>query len=285
MHDFTDKIAVVTGGGTGIGRQLVRQLAAAGARVAMCDVAVDNMDQTVSLVHDDTPSATVLAHRADVSDETQLEDFRDTILSEFDTNHIHLMFNNAGIVGGGSMITDDRAGWERCFEITWGGVYLGTRVFLPLLIAAPEAVLINISSVNGFYASIGPTRSHTAYSTAKFAVKGFSEALITDLRINAPHVNVALVMPGHIGTPIVKNTVRILAIEPTPEEAELYAAASTIYEETAPMSAAEAATIILDGVRNRQWRILVGDDAVEIDEKVRAAPETAYDDSFFTLLG
>lgn len=138
MHDFTDKIAVVTGGGTGIGRQLVRQLAAAAARVAMCDVAVDNMDHTASLVHDDTPDATVLAHRADVSDESQLEDFCDTIRSEFDTNHIHLMFNNAGITGGGSMITDDRPAWERCFDIGWGGVYLRTRVFLPLLIAAPE---------------------------------------------------------------------------------------------------------------------------------------------------
>ena len=285
MHNFTDRIAVVTGGGSGMGRELVRRLTAEGARVAMCDVSIDDMKQTAALVRDDTPGATIMAHRADVSDEAQLEEFRDRICAEFDTDHVHLMFNNAGIVGGGSMITDDRTAWERCFEITWGGVYLGTRVFLPLLIAAPEAVLVNTSSVNGFYASVGADRPHTAYSAAKFAVKGFSEALITDLSLNAPHVKVAVVMPGHIGTPIITNTVRVQAIEPTPEEAEMLAALATLFEETAPTSAAEAATIILDGIRDQRWRILVGDDAIELDERVRAEPDTAYDDAFFTLLG
>ncbi len=285
MRDFTEKIAVVTGGGTGIGRELVRQLAATGARVAMCDLSVDNMAKTIAMVEEDTPGARVLAHRADVSDEGQLEEFRDAILAEFDTDHVHLMFNNAGVVGGGSMITDERSGWERCFEITWGGVYLATRVFLPLLVAASEAVLINTSSVNGFYASVGAHQPHTAYSSAKFAVKGFTEALITDLRINAPHVKVTLVMPGHIGTPIVENAVRIHEIEPTREEAEFYSAASRLYEDTAPMSAAEAASAMLEGVRSDQWRILVGDDAVELDEKVRADPSGAYDEAFFTPLG
>ena len=82
----------------------------------------------------------------------------------------------------------------------WGGVYHCSRAFVPLLVASDDAYLVNTSSVNGFWACLGPGIPHTAYSAAKFAVKGFSEALVTDFRVNAPHVKVAVVMPGHIGT-------------------------------------------------------------------------------------
>src|SRR5204862_7980611 len=84
-----------------------------------------------------------------------------------------------------------------------------TRAFAPLLVASDAGYLVNTSSVNGFWASLGPGIPHTAYSAAKFAVKGFTEALITDFRINAPHVKVAVVMPGHIGTDIVTNSMRV----------------------------------------------------------------------------
>ena len=100
-----------------------------------------------------------------------------------------------------------RAGTAR-FAVCWGGVYWGTRAFLPLLAASDEGHLINTSSVNGFWAALGPDRPHTAYSSAKFAVKGFTEALITDLRVHAPHVGVSLVMPGHVGTGIVRSSIR-----------------------------------------------------------------------------
>ena len=73
---------------------------------------------------------------------------------------------------------------------------------MPMLLASDEGYIVNTSSVNGFWASVGPDVSHTAYSAAKFAVKGFTEALITDLRLNAPHVKCSVVMPGHIGTSI-----------------------------------------------------------------------------------
>ena len=81
---------------------------------------------------------------------------------------------------------------------------------MPLLVASDDGYLVNTSSVNGFWASLGPGNPHTAYSAAKFAVKGFSEALIEDFRVNAPHVKVAVVMPGHIGTDIVSNSRRVL---------------------------------------------------------------------------
>ena len=110
----------------------------------------------------------------------------------------------------GASSPDSREEWERTFAIDWWGVYYCARVFLPLLIASGDGVLVNTSSVNGFWATLGPGMPHTAYSAAKFAVKGFTEALIEDLRVNAPHVRVAVVMPGHIGTDIVANSLRVL---------------------------------------------------------------------------
>jgi len=114
MKDFAGKIAVVTGGGTGMGRELARQLVAEGCHVAMCDVSDKNMAQTIALAKaDGVPQGVrITAHHADVSDESQLQRFRDEIAEQHDTRVIHLLFNNAGIGGGGSVVNDDRAGWE-----------------------------------------------------------------------------------------------------------------------------------------------------------------------------
>lgn len=285
IDDFNGTIAVVTGGGTGMGRELVRQLAIAGADVAFCDIAPDTMEQTAAIVADQAPDARVVTHRVNVADEADLEAFRDAIVDGFGTDHVHALFNNAGIAGGGSMFTAERDEWENVFAVDWGGVYLGCRVFLPLLAAAPQAVLVNTSSVNGFYASVGPDRPHTAYSAAKFAVKGFTEALQEDFRVNAPHISAHLVMPGHIGTKIVANTLRHAIHEPDAEIAELLLATAELFETEAPMTAEEAARVILDAVTTGQWRILVGEDAHELDRAVRADPEGAYRTELFTLLG
>ncbi len=278
MESFTGKVAVVTGGASGMGRELVRQLAAEGCHVAMCDLSVEEMSETRRLALADAPDGTVVTtHVCDVSDEASLIGFRDAVVTQHQTDHVNLLFNNAGIGGGGSVIADPREVWERTFNVCWGGVYLGVRTFLPLVIASDEGHIVNTSSVNGFWASIGPDRPHTAYSAAKFAVKGFSEALITDLRVNAPHVKVSVVMPGHIGTSIVENSMRHGARELDMETAEMVQLMSDMFRDQAPMSAAEASTEILDGVRAGRWRILVGDDARKLDEAVRANPEIAYE--------
>ncbi|MET0273621.1 MAG: SDR family NAD(P)-dependent oxidoreductase, partial [Phenylobacterium sp.] len=135
MKDFAGRMAVVTGGGTGMGRELVRQLVAEGCNVAMCDVSARNMAQTIALCDADRPpqGTRVTAHVADVSDEAQLIAFRDEAAAQHDIDKINLLFNNAGIGGGGSMIADSRAEWERTFNVCWGGVYLGVRTFLPML--------------------------------------------------------------------------------------------------------------------------------------------------------
>ncbi|HEB89929.1 MAG TPA: SDR family NAD(P)-dependent oxidoreductase [Deltaproteobacteria bacterium] len=314
MDSFEDRIAVITGGGTGMGRELARQLAASGCHVAMCDVSEENMMQTKALCEAESGerggSLRISTHVADVSDESQVLAFRDAVMREHETDCVHLVFNNAGIGGAGSLILDDREAWEKTFDVCWYGVYYGTRAFLPLLMAAEEGHLVNTSSVNGFWASVGPDTAHTAYSAAKFAVKGFTEALINDFKLNAPHLSVSLVMPGHIGTSIVINSGRVLGSDPKEmSDADLEEARELMtrrgidlgsatneqirqalvmmgesFRDDAPMTAAEAATIILDGVRENRWRILVGEDAKALDRLVREDPEGAYTREFMERL-
>jgi NAD(P)-dependent dehydrogenase (short-subunit alcohol dehydrogenase family) len=313
MKDFAGKIAVITGGGTGMGRELARQLVAEGCNVAMCDVSADAMAETKRLceVEKLPQGLRVTTHVADVSIEDQLRRFRDEIMEQQVTDRIHLLFNNAGIGGSGSLFTNSREQWERTFNICWGGVYLGVRTFLPLLMKADEAHIVNTSSVNGFWASVGMGVSHTAYSAAKFAVKGFTEALINDLRLNAPHIKCSVVMPGHIGTSIVSNSRKVQSGSDSDRLSENEIAVARVrltgagidaskmsdedvqaaaierarsFLEDAPTTAAQAAKIILDGVKAERWRILVGDDAHRLDERVRQTPEHAYDAEFYQSL-
>ncbi|HYZ47258.1 MAG TPA: SDR family NAD(P)-dependent oxidoreductase [Sphingomonas sp.] len=311
MKEFAGKIAVITGGGTGMGRELARQLVAEGCNVAMCDISAEAMAETKRLCEIERlpQGLRVTTHVADVSIEDQLTRFRDELIEQQATDKIHLLFNNAGIGGGGSLFTSTREQWERTFNICWSGVYFGVRTFLPLLLKADEGHIVNTSSVNGFWASVGLGVSHTAYSAAKFAVKGFTEALITDLRLNAPHIKCSVVMPGHIGTSIVSNSRKVQSgsDQLTPNEImqtrqrlngmgidtsalsddqiqEIAIERAKKFHDEAPTTAAQAARIILDGVKADRWRILVGDDAHKLDERVRRSPEKAYTAEFYQSL-
>ena len=310
MRDFGGKLAVITGGGTGMGRALARQLIAEGCDVATCDILDDNLAETRRLCEREAPQGRVITtHHCDVADEEAVNAFRDAVRSAHDTDHIDLLFNNAGIGGGASFVDDtSRTEWERTFNICWFGVYNCARAFMPMLLASTDAHMINTSSVNGFWASLGPHSSHTAYSAAKFAVKGFSEALVTDFANNAPHVKVSVVMPGHIGTSIAINSGRIMrGGHPEPEDIdrvrERYTALGMIdetvtddqlremveqigrsFRDDARTTAEEAASIILDGVREERWRILVGADAHRLDQMVRETPEDAYTEAFMERL-
>ena len=310
MKDFAARIAVVTGGGTGMGRELVRQLIAEGCHVATCDVSTAALEKTSQLCSaSGLPQGIRLTtHLADVSDAAQVERFRAEVASQHATDHIHLLFNNAGIGGGGSFVTDNREQWEKTFNVCWGGVYNCARAFMPMLVKADAGHIVNTSSVNGFWASIGPGLPHSAYSAAKFAVKGFSEALITDLRNTAPHVKVSVVMPGHIGTQIAANSRKLhtgndsetltapeiarararmamlnpaAAGLPDAEIQRLSVERERSFEADAPMTAAQAATVILDGVKADRWRILVGKDAELLDARVRQNPEAVYEPEFY----
>jgi NAD(P)-dependent dehydrogenase (short-subunit alcohol dehydrogenase family) len=310
VDSFSGKLAVVTGGGSGMGRELVGQLAADGCSVATCDWRAEAIARTAATAQAGAgPGALVTGHECDVSDERQVLRFRDDLLEQHSADHVDLVFSNAGVGGGASFVRDTREAWERTFAIDWWGVYYVARAFLPLLIASGDGVLVNTSSVDGFWATGGPGLPNTAYATAKFAVKGFTEALVEDLRSNAPQVRVAVVMPGHVGTDIIANSRRAQGL-PEPEamtrqmfedlippaaraglvkagwlppdasDDDLRRALTRIeteFRDKAPLSPAQAATIILDGVRSGSWRILVGRDAGLLDAAIRANPEAAYD--------
>jgi NAD(P)-dependent dehydrogenase (short-subunit alcohol dehydrogenase family) len=313
MKEFKNRIGVITGAGTGMGRQLAIKLAALGCHVAICDVLMDNLAETEKAARKTAIENTlVTTHECDVSDESQVLAFCQAVKDQHSTDRINLLFNNAGVGGAGSFVMDPRDEWDRVFGIDWFGVYYCTRAFMPMLLAADEGHIINTSSVNGFWACLGPDVAHTAYSSAKFAVKGFSEALVVDLRLNAPHVKVSLVMPGHIGTSISLNAPRVLyglpevskmTVEEMAEVREKLEARgiplgdasdevlkaeflqqAEDFRDNAPMSAAEAVGIIIDGVRKEKWRILVGEDAHDLDRIVRRSPEEAYDGSIILRL-
>jgi NAD(P)-dependent dehydrogenase (short-subunit alcohol dehydrogenase family) len=308
MQIDAGQLAVITGGASGIGRALARQLASRGVHVALCDLSGEGLKAAREECLAAAPAGTrVSTGVADVSREADLQAFRDATLVEHSASAIHLLFNNAGIGGGGSFLRASRDEWERTFNICWQGVYLGCRTFLPLLVAADRAHLVNVSSVNGFWASLGSGVSHTAYSAAKFAVKGFTEALITDLRLHAPHVGCSVVMPGHIGTSIALNTGQVLGhgsalemgaqsvaaarermvrmgapVADAPDDVirRLLHQRAIEFRDNAPTSAEQAASIILEGVTAGRWRILVGEDAQRLDGMVRADPEAAYTPQF-----
>jgi len=300
----------VAGGGAPGPPPPPRQLAAQGCSVATCDLDADSVTETAALARVGAPAdVRVTSHSCDVAEEAQVLRFRDELVEQHASDHVDLVFNNAGIGGGESFVAGSREVWERTFAIDWWGVYYCSRAFLPLLKASADGVLVNTSSVNGFWASLGPGMPQTAYSTAKFAVRGFTEALIEDLRSNAPHVRAAVVLPGHVGTDILVNSLRarglpapesmsdaqVQDIMPSDVQAELRRAGllpegtsaddlrhllirmNADFRDKAPVSAAEAARVILDGVRSGTWRILIGEDAKMIDAAVRENPEAAYD--------
>jgi NAD(P)-dependent dehydrogenase (short-subunit alcohol dehydrogenase family) len=308
VDSFTGKLAVVTGGGAGIGRELVRQLAAQGCSVATCDLNADTVAVTAATAWAAAPPGVqVTSHVCDVSDEAQVQRFRDELLEQHASDRVDLVFSNAGIFGGASFVKDSREEWERTFAINWWGVYFCARTFLPLLIASGNGVLVNIGSVAGFWPTAGDGLPITAYSTSEFAIKGFSEALIEDLRTNAPQVRVVVVMPGVVSTDIAENSRRALGLPAWDElsDAELLEllpenTRATLIEmgllaedfsaddlrqvirrmkpelQDKGFNAAQAATGILDGVRSGAWRILVGDEAKMLDEQVRANPEAPF---------
>lgn len=274
MKSFNGRLAVVSGGGSGMGRSLVVQLAREGCSVAACDIDAERIAETARIAQQAASGkAKVTAHVCDVASEADWLRFRDEVLVRHSATFVNLLFCNAGIAGGWSFFTTSREQWEKTFNVNFYGCVYGCRTFMPLLVASPEGHVVNTSSVNGFYAYMAPNLPHTAYSAAKFAVKGFTEALITDCRINAPHVQVSLVMPGHVGTKIVGNTAKMLGNRVSAAQIEAF-------EKDAPVSADEAAAIILDGVKHGKWRILIGEDAKFLDEQVRKTPDEAYEQPF-----
>ena len=304
MDSFSGKLAVVTGGGSGMGRELVRQLAAQGCSVGACDVNADTVAETATLARAGAPPGVVVtSHACDVSDEAQVLRFRDEVLAGHASEHVDLVFSNAGIGGGGSFVNDPREDWEHTFAVDWWGVYYCARAFLPLLIASGDGVLVNTSSVNGFWATLGPGPAEHGLQHGQVRREGLHRG--TD---RGPAQQCAPGPGGRGDARAHRHRHRCAACAPRPaagreqltedqqttlaelirrgvlpegasagELRQLLEKMNSDFRNRAPLDAAGAATIILDGVRSGAWRILVGQDAEGLDGFVRAKPEAAYD--------
>ena len=211
---FSGCTAIVTGAASGIGRELAVALAAAGiARLALCDVRADALDATKDLVHraavgrdqhNNNKKVITTTHVVDVSDAKAVARFARAVQAAHGDT-VHLLFNNAGVAATGSFLTMPAVQFDRVIDINFVGLVRMTRAFLPMMVRAERACVVNVSSIMGIWACMGPLprgQEHTPYCASKFAVRGFSEALMCDLRENAPHVGVAVVHPGHVGTDI-----------------------------------------------------------------------------------
>lgn len=269
-----DKVAVITGAGSGIGRALAVELAGRGARLALSDVNEIGLAETARLVGGD-----VHVTRLDVADRDAVIAYAEAVAERFGV--VHQVYNNAGIGGGGRSILDcDWETFDRTLAVNLFGVINGTKAFLPHLIASGDGHVINVSSLNGFLAqpTLGP------YCASKFGVRGFTEVLRTEMLAGGHPVKVTVVHPGGVKTDIASATVRD-AGSVTPDQ---LARARTYNNKLLKMPAERAARIIADGVVAGSPRIRVGNDARMTDRMVRLFPRlypklvAAYEHRLFT---
>lgn len=194
MKSFTNKIVVVTGAGSGMGRAYAREFARRGAVLALNDYDATTLEETVSLL---PPGTKTLTSAFDVSDRNAMYHFADTVGDTLGPAHV--MLNNAGIAGRGAPVWDlADADYQRIMAVDFYSVMYGTRAFLPHLRANAEGAIVNVSSIFG----LTGTPNSSDYCAAKFAVRGFTEALMVEL-MNEP-ISVHLVHPGGTATNITR---------------------------------------------------------------------------------
>jgi NADP-dependent 3-hydroxy acid dehydrogenase YdfG len=254
MEGFAGKVAAVTGAGSGIGQALAVELARSGAKVAISDVDTEGLAQTEERLK--AIGAPVKADRLNVIEREAFLAYADAVNEHF--GKVNQIYNNAGIAYTGDIEVSQFKDIERVMDVDFWGVVNGTKAFLPHLIASGDGHVINISSVFGLFAVPG----QAAYNAAKFAVRGFTEALRQEMVLAGHPVGVTTVHPGGIKTAIARNATAAEGID----RDEL---ANTFDKRLANTSPERAARIILEAVRKNKARVLVGPDAKALDIMVR----------------
>ncbi|WP_290524413.1 SDR family NAD(P)-dependent oxidoreductase [Alcanivorax sp.] len=265
MKNFKDKVAVITGAGSGIGRALAEELAAAGAKLALSDINEAGLKKTVAdlgLAED-----RLMTRVLDVADRQAFYDFADDVVNHF--GYANMIFNNAGVALGATVEDMKYEDFEWLMNINFWGVVYGTKAFLPYLKQSGDGHIINISSIFGLVGI--PTQS--AYNAAKFAVRGFTESLRIELEMEGSPVSCTSVHPGGIKTNIAKAarmTDGVERITGADKDKSIQD-----FEKLFRTTPQEAASTILKGVRGNKRRVLIGSDAVAVDTMQRLLP-TSY---------
>lgn len=250
-----NKVFVVTGAGSGMGRELAIQLVGKGAKVAMSDINETSLKETESIIG----SENVSCHVLDITDKEKVEQFPDIVIKEHGA--VDGVINNAGIIHPFLKINDlDYKTIDRVININLYGTIYMTKAFLPHLLKRPEAHIANVSSMGGFLAFPG----QGLYSAAKAAVKIFTEALYSELK--GSNVGVTVIHPGAIATNITENSgVEIPETMSDGGSADAYKT----------MPAADAAAVMIEAIEKNKFRVLVGKDASFLDKLYRFNPKMA----------
>ena len=267
--DIAGKTIVVTGGASGIGRALAIECRKRGASVALADVDLDGARETLSRTESGSGTATrCTAHRLDVTSLDNWRAFREEVIQEHGV--VDGIVNNAGVSFSGSVEDMSYEQLERVMSVNFMGMVYGTKEFLPGLKERPEGFVANVSSVFGLF----PMKNQSAYCASKFAIRGFTEVLAQELK--STRVTATSIHPGHIGTNIVQNARKqgnVIGVTLSEEEQEAFAKGF----KALGLSPARAATIILDGIKKKKTKIVVGRDAVRGDRLSRLFPAMFID--------
>jgi len=254
---LTNRVAVITGAGSGIGRATALAMARRGCHLALADINESGVQDTAREAQALGVRAT--AHRLDVADRAAVAAFPQEVLAAH--KRVDLLMNNAGVALGGTFEQVSEPDFDWLMEINFHGVVRMTRAFLPLLHGSDDARIVNVSSIYGIITPPG----QAAYSASKFAVRGFSNVLRHELEGST--VGVSVVHPGGVATSIAKNA-RIPAGAP---QDEVERGRKTM-EKLLRMAPEQAGEIIVRGIEKRQARILVGSDAKAAALLERLAP-------------
>ncbi len=254
MSSFEGKVAVVTGAGSGIGRQLALGLAGRGARLALSDIDLDGLAETEQQVR--ACGVAVRSERLDVVSSTDVARYAEEVAAHYGV--VHQLYNNAGIGMTSDIGATEIEATRRVMDVNFGGVLNGTVAFLPHLQASGAGHVVNISSLYGLMA----VPSKSAYVAAKFAVRGYTEALRTEMLLSSRPVRVTCVHPGGVRTNVARNGIVGAGYDGS-KIIELFET------KLARTTAEEAADTILKGVAAGRARVLVGADAKVLDLLVR----------------
>jgi NADP-dependent 3-hydroxy acid dehydrogenase YdfG len=247
---FAGKVCVITGAGSGIGRALAVRLAKKGAKLAISDVATEGLAETERLCSE--LGAEVKADRLNVAEREAFLLYADEVKKHF--GKVNQIYNNAGIAFTGEVEHSDFKDIERVMDVDFWGVVNGTKAFLPALIESGDGHVINVSSLFGLVA----IPSQSAYNAAKFAVRGFTEALNQEMAVAGHPVAVTCVHPGGIKTNIANNATAV-------EGRDSAKLAEVFNKRLATTTAETAAKVIIDGVEKKKARVLIGLDATALD--------------------